>query len=64
VIYFHSKTLSPIEDALTKDLDLLSNLLEENEIDRNKGKTEIILFGTSIRLSKLSKLNQDINIVH
>ena len=56
VIYFHDKNIDKIADVLTKDFERLSNWLEKNELSLNlkKGKTELMVFGTKIRLSRIT----------
>ena len=63
VIYFHSKDFRTIEKNLTENFILLSNWLEKNELILNveKGKTEVMLFGTK---QKLCKVEDDLNITH
>ena len=49
-----------IEKALNEDLALLSNWFNQNQLIVNlkPGKTEVLLFGTSKRLSMLKEENQ------
>ena len=53
VLYFASNSVSEIEDVLNCDLHLLQTWLLDNNLFRNKKKTEFVLFGTSARLSRV-----------
>ena len=55
VLYCSAKTISTIEKNLQEDFSMISNWLNENELIINvkKGKTEIMIFGTSNKLKKL-----------
>ena len=57
VIYCSGKDVESIEANLTYDMDLIAKYLEDNELIMNleKGKTEIMLFGTAKRLSMQSR---------
>ena len=54
VVYHSSKCFNVIQDNLNSDLKSLSNYFMDNEliINLKKNKTEAMLFGTAIRLSK------------
>ena len=53
VIYCFGKDVERIEVMLSYDIDLIAKYLEENELIMNleKGKTEVMPFGTAKRLS-------------
>ncbi len=57
VIYCSGKDVERIEVMLSYDMDLIAKYLEENELIMNleKGKTEVMLFGTAKRLSMQSR---------
>ena len=57
VIYCSGKDVESIEANLTYDMDLIAKYLEDNELIMNleKGKTEVMLFGTAKRLSMQSR---------
>ena len=57
VIYCSGKDIESIEANLTYDMDLIAKYLEDNEliINLEKGKTEVVLFGTAKRLSMQSR---------
>ena len=61
IIYFHDKDISIIEKVLNTEFTYLSDWLTENELILNlqKDKTETIVFGTKLRLSKI---NSNINV--
>ena len=56
IIYFHDKDIRIIEKVLNTEFNYLSDWLMENELIFNlkKDKTEIMVFGTKLRLSKVS----------
>ena len=56
VIYYRSKVVSVIENALNEDLKTIAKYLKENDliINLKKGKTESMLFGTTHKLKKAS----------
>ena len=64
VLYFSHKSIKEIQNQLEKDFISLAEWLKINEliINTKKGKTEIMIFGTSKRLSKLN--DKPIQIVH
>ena len=55
VIHFSDRDVYVIENALNKDLELISKYFDENELIINvkRGKTESMLFGTAKRLSTI-----------
>ena len=55
VIFTSSNDIDVIQDSLSQDLDNLSNWFCDNELIFNlkKGKSEVMLFGTSKRLNLL-----------
>lgn len=57
VIYFAHKDKAIIEECLNSDFVAISKYLEESElvINLKKGKTESMLFGTSIKLNRISE---------
>ena len=61
VLYYSGKNIQQIEDKLSEDICHLADLFEDNEliINLKKGKSEVILFGTS---QKLGRLNETLNI--
>ena len=63
VLFFSGKSLQIIEQNLSEDIDRLSVWFEENELIMNlkKGKSEVMLFGTPQKLSKLKKETLNIN---
>ena len=54
IIYFHSNDIKAIERTISAEFTYLSNWLTDNELilNMNKGKTEIMIFGTQKRLAK------------
>ncbi len=54
VIYVADKDASVTNSKLTKDMDAIAKLLEQNAliINLKKGKTKSLLFGTSQRITK------------
>ena len=56
VLYFSHTDFHVIENSLNDDMEHVFEFLTENELILNakKGKTEVMLFGTSKRLSKLT----------
>ena len=56
VLYFSYTDFHVIENSLNDDMEHVFEFLTENELILNakKGKTEVMLFGTSKRLSKLT----------
>ena len=63
VLYFSQTDFHAIENSLNNDMEDIFEFLTENELILNakKGKTEVMLFGTSERLSKLTV---NLNICH
>ena len=63
VLFFSGKSLQNIEQNLSEDIDRLADWFEENELILNlkKGKSEVMLFGTPQRISKLKKETLNIN---
>ena len=63
VLFFSGKSLQIIEQNLSEDIERLSVWFEENELIMNlkKGKSEVMLFGTPQKLSKLKKETLNIN---
>jgi hypothetical protein len=57
VILYADKDAQNIEDALSEDMNLIRDYCYHNELLLNlkKGKTEVMLFGTSQRLRKSGK---------
>ena len=57
VIFFSHKDLKTIELVLNEEFENVSRWLESNEliINKKKGKTEIMVFGTSKRLKKTNE---------
>ena len=57
VVYCPGKDVESIEAMLSQDMDLIANYFDGNEliINLNKGKTEVMLFGTAKRLSLQSR---------
>ncbi len=57
VIYCSGKDVERIDVMLSYDIDLIAKYLEKNELIMNleKGKTEVMLFGTAKRLSMQSR---------
>ena len=57
VVYCPVKDVESIEAMLSQDMDLIANYFDGNEliINLNKGKTEVMLFGTAKRLSLQSR---------
>lgn len=57
IIYFAHKDVSLIEKCLNEDMECISTYCLENELILNtkKGKTEVMLFGTSKRLKSSGK---------
>ena len=55
VLFFPAKDLRTIEVNLSHDIERIATWFEENEliINLKKGKSEVMLFGTSQKLSKL-----------
>ncbi len=53
VIYSAEKDSKNMHSQQTKDMDLISNWLQENKliINMKEGKTETLLFGTAKRIS-------------
>jgi hypothetical protein len=69
VMYYSDKDINTIQNHLEKDFISLAKWLTENEliINSKKGKTEIMIFGTSPRLKKLNStpltlLHNDISL--
>ena len=64
VIYFSHSNIKVIQKQLEEDFSSLAQWLDLNElvINTKKGKTEIMVFGTSMRLSKLN--DEKIKIEH
>ena len=56
VLYDSNKNIGAVERLLNDDFSNFCSWLEENElvINLKKGKTEFMIFGTSIRLSRLN----------
>eukprot|EP00794_Sanderia_malayensis_P014738 gene14738-16273_t len=54
VIYVADKDVAVINSKLTKDMDAIAKWLDQNAliINLKKGKTELLLFGTSQRIAK------------
>ena len=61
VLYYTGKNIQQIEDKLSEDICHLADWFEDNEliINLKKGKSEVMLFGTS---QKLGRLNKTLNI--
>ena len=57
VIYIAGKSVECIERILSNDLKHIAKYFDENEliINLNKGKTEVMLFGTAKRISLQSR---------
>ena len=53
VVFFAGKDIVSIEKALTDDMDIIARYLDQKElvINLNKGKTEMMLFGTGKKVS-------------
>ena len=57
VVYVHGKTKDIVESQLNEDLKNMSTYFKTNQliINLNKSKTEMMIFGTSSRLSRCGK---------
>ena len=60
-MYYSGKNIQQIENKLSEDICHLADWFEDNEliINLKKGKSEVMLFGTS---QKLGRLNETLNI--
>ena len=63
VLLFADKNIQTIEDMLNEDMENVGRYCEQNELLLNlkKGKTEVMLFGTSQRIRLHGR---ELNIVH
>ena len=63
VLYVSDKDITIIEHLLNEDFANFCSWLQDNEliINTKKGKTEFMIFGTSIRLSRLNNPPMNLN---
>ena len=64
VLFYSHKEIENIEQVLNEEFSYVAKWLEENEliVNTKKGKTEIMIFGTSKRLKNIA--DQAIEIIH